>query len=554
MNDNDKKTLPAQETVEALAAGKRAQAPMDSDPLRLGIREGRFDRNQCLPIFVRNLGKMAADINRDNPKAGARLLFEKAYEQRVESYWPHRTRYLVFTFDKKPEKPAANGGDYLKLADAFAALKYPNEKNARRRALRQLVKGSELDNRPVVDLSARSGIPQAQEALSRIEKACQSDPEISASFSFLERFPISPFANGKLTRVYNTWGLELFAPEKFSVNPIDSSSVNACKSDAELMKWYVGRLLLGHVYFPQKVATIELDVLGSDILDRIESSVDESRQHALSDQFDAMMWNGKGGTPEFAATKLELGQEFEKNAKARREAFLEIISTRLESLGLKGSDLGEDSPVETLSSDFVRTVCIRVPVFVILTTADDKVVLKLDIDNPLNKRGHNNQYLEVLEIGNELNDDRTLNASWIDEAYAENNVEMNVDEPGWPYRTFYDGDKLYVIGGDYDRFYPTPIFSSAADSEETVEALSLGSDPREAIFRPAVWDNPSELSYARHRSIAGTILRNLAYAPDDMRMDKQLIADVRRRLAGLTEFVGLKLNETDDLLKSRGFE
>jgi hypothetical protein len=81
-----------------------------------------------------------------------------------------------------------------------------------------------------------------------------------------------------------------------------------------------------------------------------------------------------------------------------------------------------------------------------------------------------------------------------------------------------------------------------------------GANHESAIFKPAIWDDLSQLSAAPHGSIAGTILRNLARAPEDSRLDTLFLKDVHERLDGIVDFVRRELEKTATALGERGLD
>jgi hypothetical protein len=105
---------------------------------------------------------------------------------------------------------------------------------------------------------------------------------------------------------------------------------------------------------------------------------------------------------------------------------------------------------------------------------------------------------------------------------------------------------LNVVGNypllHYNRSDLLPLRPVPVNSESIAELLAPGCGGENLIFRSAVWDDPSRLSPAPHGSIAATILRNLAFANDDHRIDTLLFRDAEKRLGGIPSFVEAELS------------
>ena len=124
----------------------------------------------------------------------------------------------------------------------------------------------------------------------------------------------------------------------------------------------------------------------------------------------------------------------------------------------------------------------------------------------------------------------------------------------WDLRVVESDNNAHVVGGGVYRYYPTTTYSATVDDIEMRDALLEGAIRDQAFFKPMIWDDLSHLSAAPHGSIAATIVRNLAFAPDEQRIDTLLIKDARERLSGIVEFVRSELEKTNSSLNRRGIE
>jgi hypothetical protein len=124
----------------------------------------------------------------------------------------------------------------------------------------------------------------------------------------------------------------------------------------------------------------------------------------------------------------------------------------------------------------------------------------------------------------------------------------------WGIRLVKSKNEIHVISGGRDRDYETRFYSASVDDEEIRDALFEGTNRNTSFFKSLIWDDLSQLSAAPHGSIAGTILRNLALAAEEQRLDTLLMKDVRERLDGVVEFVQQELEKTTAALGERGLD
>ena len=113
----------------------------------------------------------------------------------------------------------------------------------------------------------------------------------------------------------------------------------------------------------------------------------------------------------------------------------------------------------------------------------------------------------------------------------------------WAFQVVRDRNSISVINGGTLHRYNKRTYSAAVDDVEFREALAEGAT-NSCVFASAVWDDLSQLSAAPQGSIAGAILRNLAYAPEERRIDTLLLDNVRRRLQGIVELIRGELETT----------
>ena len=107
---------------------------------------------------------------------------------------------------------------------------------------------------------------------------------------------------------------------------------------------------------------------------------------------------------------------------------------------------------------------------------------------------------------------------------------------------------VHAISG-YERVYqrPDPILAPIGDTSADKWLLTGG--PQGGFFRPEIWDDNSRLVPAPQGSVAATLLRNLAFAPQEHQIDTRLRADIDCRLGGISDFVSTQLADFEAALK-----
>lgn len=285
--------------TERLMNDRRASGEPPLDPILEKLKADDWSRD-WYPKFASNLGEMATRLNSAEPKKAAKGMFIEAFGQDAgDANWRKRKRYLRFVgeesaYDRDGEYVASKE-PYLNLAKSYARLCYPKDSYAFTKALRLLVKGTSLG--PTVDVSQIDGITQAVACLKRIQEKCVEDPEISEAFSYLNKFPLAPFAADELKRDHsasNPWRRDLrdyslTVPHRgkgLTIVPVQTSTISeyilqvssAVEQQLNInsdytykwkFPWYVGRLLLGYLYFPEVIASIKLSLLKDDFEDQL---------------------------------------------------------------------------------------------------------------------------------------------------------------------------------------------------------------------------------------------------------------------------------------------
>lgn len=499
---------------------------------------------EWFPKFARNLGEMAEQLDPSQPKDAARRMFMKAFGNTADAAWRKRKRYLRYSGE---ETDFVNDGEYassvdpyIRLADAFAKLRFPSDEDAVRKANRLLVKGTSLDPRPSIDVSKIDGLTHALDCLKLILDKCKADSEIATALSYLNLFPIAPFGTadkleGKIFRRFLT-RTGLFEDsigirgEGLSIVSAPISTITACRDLEDIQRWYAGRVLLGYVYLPEIISVVNLRMSPEECIKKLE--------------------------------KLEEKSESSSDDEPALDFLIEAASDIIDKFEIEDFDIGdeyfESKPVPRLLQ---HTAFIRKRVYLILDYQADKLQLKLDISGERNSLGFIDNEPEVFKRGDAPNMDEMIMPC--PDAYEGIDVKLMAGVSrmeDWAYRlvkhTRWAGDEeqTYVIGGPEWRRYNTRAYSASLDDDDIKSAIFEGANPLSSEFTPMVWDDLSQLSAAPHGSIAATILRNMALAPEDERIDTILLNDAHKRLNGIVSFVREKLQITNTALFERGLE
>ena len=114
-----------------------------------------------------------------------------------------------------------------------------------------------------------------------------------------------------------------------------------------------------------------------------------------------------------------------------------------------------------------------------------------------------------------------------------------------------DRGQIMAISGA-ERVYSKDVTPASIElSSETATEIANGSLRGLPFkFRPFVWDDPTTLVPARYDTVAATILRNLAFAPEAERIDSMLRHQIQLGLEGLVEFVEAKMEPYNQAIEA----
>jgi len=488
---------------------------------------------------------MAEDLNSERSKDGARKMFEKAFGPTVAENWPKRKRYIRLTdaevrkFDRDGEyvKTAAC---YVKLAEAYASLRFPGDLSAKSRALRLLVKGTALDPLSNIDLASMDGLTEAADQLMQIEHWLASDQKINKALEHLNHFPIAPFAphdiDGGLRRGHV--GSRILG-SGFSIVPSNRSTLKLLSDFAASQDgpgyWFEARIFLGWLYRPRVISRLILPTSTQDFIDQVRKASQAANKKTAQ--------------------------------KKAADAIYEIIGEALEEQGISDFWPGEelnDTNVE-IPDKLKHTLYYAMKVFLVLSHNGAKPELALWITpqeeitdktsaylRPFNFEGdYSDTHIpKIYALGECADEDLLLSEGpgkvvYFDEQLG-NLISLFEFIDSWNVNLLDIDGKVHVIGNFFWHGIEDWIqYVSASVNSETVrEILGQGSSANGPVFRPGVWDDYSKVTQAPPGSIAATVLRNLAYAPIDQRIDNLLFADARKRLSGLPEFIDGELAKT----------
>jgi hypothetical protein len=518
-----------------------------ADPILERLKGGDCSR-EWYPIFARNLGDMATHLDPAKPKKAARRMFDEAFgQQAAEANWRKRKRYLRFLGEEAPflrdGDYAARNEPYLNLAGTYAKLCLPADRDGLKKACRLLVKGTSLGSS--VDVSKVDGLTQALECLKRVQERCTSDPEIVEAYSYLSRFPIAPFAAHGIKISGDTRDLSIddlvttVRGKGLAIVPAPTSTISAYIDSAnseyrttspnyihdELQPWYAGRLLLGYVYFPQTISRLKLPVSAAEFDEKEDAALETASNNMERD---------------------EVALNFVR----------EIISKALGEKEISNFWPGDEYYSETgpIPDTLKYTIHIRKPVYLLLTHNGEQIELMIDISGE-QFVGSKYREPEVYRRGQTPEEDEVAMPP-VGDGLPGVNVWLTSCDGAWDwgFRVLKSEGNVYVIGGPVMRDYDTRSYSATINDKEMRDALFEGGNCASSIFKPVIWDDLTRLSAAPQGSIAGAILRNLAGATEEDRLDTLLLKDVREHLEGIVEFVRQELGKTADALRERGLD
>jgi hypothetical protein len=497
----------------------------------------RTPRNrEWYPVFASNLGEMARRLDQEKPLEAARRMFREAFGETADANWRKRKRYIRFegeeaSFDSHGDY-VSNNEPYRLLADAFAKLHFAGDKDGLRKAHRMLVRGTSLNPRPTVSASQADGLGHALDCLRDLQSKCLADQEIASALQCLSLFPIAPFGpDENVVRGTDTDRMLVSKRGKgLSIVPTPTSTVAECaESNAPLNSWYVGRVLIGYLYFPQIISSVSL----GNAENYIAQNNSEISDKAAFDRLNILI-----------REQLEI---------------LKVLDFEIKDLCCNNINI--PLPLQ-------RTIHIRKPVYLRLFNSGKEPQLQLNISGEWFGfddgffEGCEIEHPEIFKLGATPFDDELIYQS--DDLATFNsfngvktrfvNEEREREMWEWYLRVVVSDNDAHVVGGGNSRDYPTTSYSATVDDIEMRDALLEGAIRDQAFFKPMIWDDLRQLSAAPHGSIAATIVRNLAFAPEEQRIDTLLIKDARERLSGVVEFVRTELEKTNSSLDRRGIE
>lgn len=507
-------------------ASNGTETKVTADPILEKLKQVRF-RHEFCRHFARNLGDMAAELDPAEPMRAAREMFDEAFGPTAGDNWRKRKRYLRFQGEETPFRRAgdyvASFGPYLKLASIYAKRQFPHDKDGPKKANRLLIKGTTL--LPTVDVSKIDGLTQAIDCLKHVQEKCVADTEIVEAYSYLNRFPIAPFSDavcpGHLTVNTRRTGLAIVAVPTSTIlefNKVLEDRINNNIFDL-LRPWYVGRLLLGYAYFPRVTSRLMLSLSPDEFLERSANLRDYGNPtlefvnglitEALREQDIVGFWPGDeyfNGTP--------IPDRLNYTIHIRKTVYLSFTHNGKEmelSITLGGEEI-EWTDINFSNPEVYR--CGSSP-------DEDEILMP----------GGDNTFRGI--------------SSWLFYDSAE------IDD--WGFRVVSSEGKVCVIGGPPYQEYDIDYCNAAIFDDRIREILAHGGSTS-STFKSVIWDDLTQLSAAPHGSVAATILRNWARAPEESRLDTLLLKDLRERLEGIVDFVRQKLGKTADVLRERGLE
>jgi hypothetical protein len=506
---------------------------------------------ELAPQLARNLGRMAEDLDSTRPLDGAKNLFAKAFGDTADENWRKRKRYIRITdgevsaFDRDGEYVSA-GVSYVKLAEAYADLIAPSEVGAKSRAIRRLVKGTELDPLSGVDLSQMDGLTQVADLLGQLQDRLASDQVINKALEYLDLFPIAPFGPGEIPGGLTPGHMGSRVLGKgYSIVPNRHSTLKFFDQESHTLQdgpgfWFEGRVFLGWLFRPRIISRLILPLSTQELVDRVRRA-----SHAAEKE----------------TAKKKAAEEIDR-----------IIEASLEEQGLSEFRPGREFTELSISipDKLKHTIYYRMRVFLIFSRKAGKPELALWITPQCERTEGDSKFLSsfnytwacddhierTYSIGDSAADDLLLLPDYVGkepqgksiyfDEHLGDLVTFEEFMEAWDVTLLDVSGEVHVIGnyfwessenwGDYE--------SAPVNSGAVKDILVQGSVTNGTVFRSGVWDDYSRLAPAPQGSVAGTILRNLAYAPKDKRIDTLLFEDVRQRLQRLPEFVDVELART----------
>jgi hypothetical protein len=499
---------------------RRSEEIRSDQLLDLLRRTPRVERDWA-PVFAANLGEMARALSPERPKAGAKAMFDRAFGVTQAEAWRKRKRFLRLPGEEAPQflhhgEYSATTRDYLKLAEAFADLKASHGSAS---AIRRLVRGTALAVHRHFELMAKGGLEEAVAHLWRLEGLLRRDADLRRAFAFLSQYPIAPFRPDEIAGDVTEDNLgAALRGGGFSLVP--GAKPTAAAFPRADFQWFQPCVFLGWLYVRRPMFDVELGSADAPIMQRLK--------------------------------KLHESKPPEKAQKMAAALLADWLAQRLEDLGASAFWPGEEyyEDAAPIPASVCGSVFDRRSVVLVCRIEDGQPACRLVVTDAQRYRDPRGEFLggsnftpEVYRIGAALEDDLCLHDlserssldSWGRDIWRVDDLDFDLE-----FATIEVDEVIHLIGGvqrQYESCAASFEPASLGDTDAMLELLALGSDPGLAVFRPAIWDDQRRLAPAPSGSIAGAILRNLAFAPEVSRLDALLVNDARARIVGLDDFI-----------------
>nr|RAV93456.1 hypothetical protein DBT53_10120 [Aerococcus mictus] len=546
------------EAREQVDPVKARQARGQVDPVTAGLL-ALSDRKRLSkdlpPIFARNLGKMAARLDEDSPKRGAKRMFEKAFGDTWQEAWRKRPRLLRFPDEDAPRFDC--GGEYVssfpkyrQLADAYADLSGSSKDSA----YRKLARGSSISPEFKIDDSGLETLRELKEQLAEIEAALKVSPLCAGAYRCLAQYPIEPLDLGELERIREPRGLtDRIVDAKPTVElKVQNTAEPPLRNFSgrwpeEWHSWFQPAVILGTAYVRRPMCKIRLGQI-ADFERLVRKRLRAPRKKNWKRWYTAA----------YEPLKVEIAYEVAG----------ELMQEELSRNGVGGGEYWPDDEYNDLSTgewagrpakesripQKIRSAIYDELLVALIVTPDASLRPSLKLKLASRAKQFRDKTLCLLDEGCAENELFQVGLS------ESEDVALNKSEScmGYPYRvtavthkltafesSFHlvsqDGE-LYAISGLERAMATTPTGLFDPFAEDADRWLMLGANDKN-VFRPSVWDDPSRLVPAPQGSIAATILRNRAFAPKEQRIDTLLFDDTERRLEGIAELVESHLRQ-----------
>ena len=488
-----------------------------AEQIREKLGKPRLDK-ELLPRLAENLGRMACKLEPDDPAKGAHRMFDHAFGP-SSNQWHQRKRWLRLSDDERSDSRhakdyTAGGTGYVQLAEAFAEISGRMSGRERMQVIFDLVRGTKLDPRGVLPPN-QVGIDLARETLARIAANLSARGDVRRAFDYLGRYPIAPWTEEGLGE----------APDPDHLrSPVMSGAFSFVATNqptfthqysADDPPWCVPRCSLGYIYVPVQIARFDLGPTAE------------------------LLRLANAGTSKSAQTKSATDEPSQEDLN---EIYWDALARAFES-----------APSMSEAREFVEknrtTMYFRCGVYLgLLPRADGGAEATLffcqreDSDEQGRSIFNNWRSQYVVEMGGTPSEDVLLPDSWGEYWHEDEQFDVG-DIRGRTWAV--EGSQRW---SDLDP--STPTLSQRTSEDEILDILMIGSGD-EYDFHPAVWDDPTRFAQAPQTSLAATIIRNVAYAPLEERIETKLAADISRRFDPLLRFFEQELSLLEAALDGR---